>query len=324
MENKIKQDTESWVEERMAVLAAPDGWEPDEDAARTRLQGRLSQRRRILPRIWVPRFVAVAFVCLVLLVAIPKTRVMTQQFWQWLTIEKVEVVQADFQKLHGIWLVPQMEEIEITDGSEPSPLPPAVDLMEATRRAGFTPRLPREGAPHGDPVFMVFDEPMVWSTTINVANMEASLRQAGVNDQPIPKEWDGAQVSLITRSLIYANWGEMGLGQHPPITLSAPAGFDINLYWTSALRAAGVDREQAQRLAEKMRTTPTLLFNIASKHKKAIREVELPTGSATLIYNIDETGKGGQVMLIWSVADRVYDLTARSYRQAIMAANSIE
>jgi len=324
MENKIKLDTERWVEERMALLAAPDDWEPDTDVARTRLQGRLSARRPTLVRIWRLRVVTVALVSLLLLFSIPTTRVVTHQVWQWLTVQKVEVVQADFQKLQGIWLVPQITEKEIPPGVEPPPLPPAVDLMEAARRAGFTPRLPREGAPPGDPVFMAFNEPMVWSTTINVAKMEASLRQAGVNDQPIPKEWDGAHVSLTTRSAISAVWnrGEIALFQHPPITLSAPAGFEITLYWTSALRAAGVDREQAERLAERMKTTPTLLLGIASKNKKAIHEVELRTGSATLIEDLSDPGR--QVMLIWSVEDRVYHLSARSYRQAILAANSIE
>jgi len=116
----------------------------------------------------------------------------------------------------------------------------------------------------------------------------------------------------------------MYLFQHQPIILSAPAGFDITEYWTAAMRAAGIDREQAQRLAERMRTTPTLLLGIASKNKKAIHEVELHTGPATLIENMSETGRVDNVLLIWGVADRVYHLAARSYRQAIVAANSIE
>jgi hypothetical protein len=133
-------------------------------------------------------------------------------------------------------------------------------------------------------------------------------------------------VSLTTRSAITAAWnnGEMFLFQHPPTTLLAPTGFDITAYWTAALRAAGVNREQAQRLAERMRTAPTLLLGIGAKYRKAIREVNLRTGPATLIENINETGKVDRALLIWSVADRVYHLEAKSDEQAIMAANSIE
>jgi hypothetical protein len=327
MENKINQDTERWVEERMALLAAADGWEPDAGVARARLQGRLSARRPAPARTWLPRAAVVAAACLVLLFAIPTTRALSQQIWRWLTVQRFEVVQADFQKLNGIWLVPQMVEKELQPGEEPPPFPPAVDFMEAARRAGFTPRLPREGVPPDAPVLTVFDDSMVWGTTLNVANMEASLRQAGVNDQPIPKEWDGAQVSFTTRSAISAVWnnGEMSLMQHPPIIFSAPAGFDFTVYWTGALRAAGVNREQARALAERMRTTPTILLGITSKNKKAVREVNLGAGPATLIetIGIPWSWKDDRALLIWSVADRIYHLEARSAEQAIAAANSI-
>jgi hypothetical protein len=324
MENKNKVDTERWVEERMALLSAPDGWEPDSGVARTRLQGRLSARRPTLARIWLLRVAPVALACLVLLFAIPTTRALTQQLWQWLTVRKVEVVQADFQKLRGIWLVPQIEEKEIPEGGELPPLPPALDFMEAAHRAGFTPRLPHEGAPPVAPILRAFD-PMVWSATLNAADLEASLRQAGVNDQPIPKDWDGAQVSFHIGSAISASWsgGEIDLLQHPPITLSAPAGFDITAYWTAALRAAGVDRGQARQLAERMRTAPSLLLGIGANNKVAIREVNLRAGPATLIEHVGETGKVEHVMLIWSVADRVFHLNAKSDEQAIVAANSI-
>jgi hypothetical protein len=350
MENKTKPDTERWVEERMALLTAPDDWEPDASVARARLQGRLSARRPILARIWLPRAAVVAAACLVLLFAIPTTRAWTQQFWSWLAISKVEVVQGDFQKLDGIWLVPQDREIELKPGEEPPPLPPAVNFAEATSRAGFTPRLPREGTPPVAPVFMVFPD-MVWSTTLNVAKMEESLRQAGVTDQPIPKEWDGVVFNLTTRSAVSSTWnpGEMFLFQYPPITLSAPAGFDITVYWMAALRAAGIPREQAKRLAERMRATPALLLGIASNNKKSIRQVNLRSGPATLIETrgerrgggpdptdfwepirrffediFNERKGGGHVLLIWGVEDRVYHLSAKSAEQAITAANSIE
>ena len=348
MENKINPDTERWVEERMALLAAPDGWEPDAGVARARLQGRLSARRPTLARTWLPRAAVVAAACLILLFAIPTTRAWTQQFWSRLGIQKVEVVQGDFQKLDGIWLVPQMREKKLEPGEEPPPLPPAVNFTEATSLAGFTPRLPREGAPPVAPVFMVFPE-MVWSTTLNVAKMEESLRQAGVTDQPIPKEWDGVVFSLTIRSAISSTWnpGEMSLFQHTPIVLSAPAGFDITVYWMAALRAAGIPREQARRVAERMRATPALLLGIAANNKNSIREVNLRSGPATLIETrgekrggpppndvwesirrffegIFDERKGGHVLLIWGVEDRVYHLSAKSAEEAIIAANSIE
>src|SRR5262245_41794436 len=101
MENKINPNTERWVEERMALLDAPKSWEPDAGVARARLQSRLSERRPASARTWLPRAAVVAVVCLVLLFAIPTTRALSQQIWRWLTVQRFEVVQADFQKLNG-------------------------------------------------------------------------------------------------------------------------------------------------------------------------------------------------------------------------------
>ena len=151
------------------------------------------------------------------------------------------------------------------------------------------------------------------------------MRQAGVDDQPIPKEWDGAQLSIHVGSAITASWEEgIALFQHPPLALSAPAGFDFTTYWTAALRAAGVNREQAQKLAGRLTTTPTLLLGIDRENRVAIREVNLHSGSATLIENIDKMGKVKHVTLIWSVADRVYHLSGASEELVMRAANSIE
>ena len=117
----------------------------------------------------------------------------------------------------------------------------------------------------------------------------------------------------------------MTLIQRPPITISGPPGFDITVYWTGALRAAGVNGGQARALAERMRTTPTILLGIAPEYKKTIREVNLHAGPATLIETMDKpwTWKASHALLIWSVVDRVYHLNARSAEQAIAAANSI-
>ena len=333
MENKTKLETERWVEERMAVLAAPDDWEPDAGMGLARFQDRLSARRPTLRRLGLPRAAAVALACLVLLLVIPTTRALTQQLWEWLTLRKVELVQADFQKLRGVWLFPQIIIMERDERFPPAAELPArnheisepgpdLDLKEAAERAGFWPRLPNEGVP---PDRLMTMDPVVWSATLKTADLELSLRQAGVDDQPIPKEWEGAQLSMRIGSGIFADWREAGLGimQHPPITFSAPAGFDFLAYWTAALRAAGVNRDQARQLAERITATPTLLLGIQAKNKVAMHEVTLRTGPATLIEHYGKWGSVGLVVLIWSDADRVYHLNARSEDQAISAANSI-
>jgi hypothetical protein len=321
MENRTELETERWVEEKMALLAAPPDWEPDAGVAQAGLQGRLSARRPILARVGMFRAATVALACLVLFFSIPTTRALTQQLWQWLTVQQVEVVQVDFERLRGPWLLPQisMAEGELDGGGLPAP--EELDFADALRRLGFTPRLPHEGVPPIAPYPTIMD-PMVWSATLRAADLESSLRQAGVDDQPIPQEWDGARLSIHIGPALSLAWeGEVALVQHRPVTLSAPPGFDFAAYWTAALRAGGVDRERAQQLGERMATAPTLLFGIGARDGVAIREVTLRSGPGTLI---EHMGQRGEVTLMWSAADRAYTLMAKSDEQAILIANSVQ
>jgi hypothetical protein len=329
MENKTKLTSERWVEEQMALLAAPDDWEADPRLAHTRLQGRTSEHRPSLARMWLPRAAMVGLICLVLLFAIPTTRALTEQVWQWLTLPPFEVVQADFDKLKGKWLILRHSEKEVeAEGDVEEDVMPtvsAMDLTEAASRAGFVPRLPRDGVPSATPSITTIG-PLDFCATLKAADLELSLREAGVIDQPIPKEWDGAQLSIKVGPSVFIDWhGEMALVQHAPITLAAPAGFDFGSYWTAALRAAGVGREQALKLAARMKTSPSLLLGIGKEEKVAIREVNLRNGTASLIESIDETGRVRHVTLSWRTPDRVFLLAGvKSGQQAIKVANSVK
>jgi len=324
MENKTELETQRWVDEKLALIAAPEDWQTDTGIARARLQGLISGRRSGRARIWLPRVAIVGLACLVLLLAIPKTRAWTQHLWQWLTVRKVDVVQADFDRLRGKWLVPR---VVIKNDEEKEYLkiepPPSLDLPQAAQSAGFWPRLPREEVLPGNPMITT-NGPGVWSATLKAADLESSLREAGVDDQPIPKEWDGAQLEMKIGSALVATWGEerVTLLQHGPLTFSAPPDFDFAGYWMAALRAAGVSREQAAQLAERITRTPSLLLGIGADKEIAIREVKLRTGPAALIERVGKTGR--MVILIWNDEDRVYHLNADSEAKAIRVANSIQ
>src|SRR4030095_13957495 len=102
---------------------------------------------------------------------------------------------------------------------------------------------------------------MRFSATLSATDMERTLRDAGVTDQPIPREWDGAQLAINVGPVIVAVWnGGPALVQHAPITLQAPPGFGFGLYGTAALRAAGIDAVQASKLAARMKTAPSMLL----------------------------------------------------------------
>lgn len=198
-----------------------------------------------------------------------------------------------------------------------------LNFFHAAWRAGFIPHMPYGGVTAIMADFSTMPATS-FSATLHVTDMERTLRDAGVTDQSIPKEWDGAQIAVNVGPVIVASWnGGPALMQHRPVTLSAPPGFDFGMYWTLALRAAGVDREQAFNLAARMKTAPSMLLGISKDEKVAIREVRLHRGGATLIESLGAPGQV-KVTLIWSAQDRFYLLGgAKSAEDAIRVANSI-
>jgi hypothetical protein len=329
MENVKQEQLRQWVVEQTAALDPPAGWQPDAEAARARLQARLesvpSGVARLVAWRWLPgAAAAVAALVLGALLVLPGARAMAQQFWQYLTVRQVafirvnpwpEGVPSPKIKLMGISIPPL----------------PARDLAEARWRVRYDPRLPRPGVLSGTPRLSTTFS-LSAGMVVKAADLQLALRRAGVMDQTVPPQWDGAQLALHTSAAVIAEWSDTATGiamaQSLPLTVTAPANFDFPAYSALVLRVLGVGPDEAQRLARRMATTPAWLAPI-DRHLKedmTIEEISLRSGVATLLQETPASqGQVGRVTVIWSVPDRVYVLTGMLSRDlAIAAANAVE
>src|SRR5579871_5176099 len=75
--------TEKWVQDQLAILTPPVGWELDSGAALTRLHARADQRRP--PRAWL-RWAAVAGLAVAAFLLHPAGRALSDVIWQLLTV----------------------------------------------------------------------------------------------------------------------------------------------------------------------------------------------------------------------------------------------
>lgn len=296
----------------MALLVPPADWRPNLSAARLRLEARQHERRFVFwqsPLTWA---VAASLACAVL-VASPAVRAAGQQLWQWFTVRHIEVVRIDFDSLPG-----EARSLRAQPINKPAPPISVRDAEEAARIVGFAPRLPQPAILPEAPQLSTLG-PMSFGTVLRTADLELALQKAGVTDERVPKEWDGAELSLQIGPTVTAQWPGITLMQGLPPTISTPAGFDLRAFSTAALRAVGMNRETARRFGERMVNTPFLLLGITTEDKVAIREVNLRTGPATLVDDLGKDGQSERVSLIWSVSDRVYLLSG-----AIKADSAIE
>jgi hypothetical protein len=67
-------------------------------------------------------------------------------------------------------------------------------------------------------------------TVLRAADLQLALQKAGVSDEAIPREWDGAQLTLQIGATVMAEWHDVALMQGLPPVLSTPPGFDLQMY----------------------------------------------------------------------------------------------
>ena len=310
------ENLSDWVREQTALLD-PGEWEPDTRAALARQHARMedspvraSWRSGLL---WVA---ATALGCAALFL-VPETRSLAQQLWQYLTVGRVAVIRVNPWPA-GV-ASPQINLVGI-------PIPPQrVNSVEEARwRAGFDPRLPTPGVLSRSPQLSVM-LPMSMTTIVKNADLKVALERAGVADQPVPDEWDGARLALHSSPIVIAEWPDVVLAQSLPLTIAAPPGVDFQAWSAVVLRILGVGANQAKELAERMGTAPVWLLPMDSEmgRGKTIREVSLRGGPGTLIQDTDKRGE--RVTVVWSVGDRVYLLSGRITADlAIVVANAVE
>jgi hypothetical protein len=319
MENANEEEVRQWVVKQTAYLDPPAGWQADSAAALTRFHARMDAERPVAAwRRW-PTWAAAAILILAVILLLPAGRGIAQQLWQFLTVRQMAFIHVNAWP-EGV-PSPQVNLI-----GTPIPPIPARDLDEARRRVRYDPRLPHAGVLSGSPrLYTMFG--ISGRTVVKAADLELALRKAGVTDQTVPPQWDGAQLALHTSAIVIAQWPDIALAQSLPLTLTAPPGFEFSAFSALILRVLGVGPEEAARLAQRMGTAPPWLVPIGRDLDKTadIEEITLNSGPATLLQQTGNDGAIKRIVIVWSVSDRVYALDGQVSRElAIAAANAVQ
>jgi hypothetical protein len=334
MEHASPEQLRDWVVEQTACLEPPPGWRPDPSSALTRFHARMQMdRARPVWKRW-QSLIAAAALAVATLALMPATRAVAQE-----ALARSDAkVGAYFQRLWQYLTVPKVAFIRVNPWPEGVPSPrvsligvpippiPARDVEEARWRVHFDPRLPHPGVLSTSPRLSTTFS-LSAGTVVRVAELELALRKAGVADQTVPPEWDGAQLALHTSAIVIAEWPDIVLTQSLPLTLTAPPGFDFAAYSAFVLRIVGVDPDTAQRLAQRAGTTPPWLAPIAQNFDETtqLEEINLNSGQAMLLQETGYKGAASRITIVWSVPDRVYALRGNVTRElAISTANAVQ
>ena len=302
MENNNPQ----WVAEKLTYLDPPADWQPNPAAALARLR----QTRQATP--WTT-WAAAAAIFLSITFLFPAARAAAQQFWQFLTVRRVAFIRVNSWP-KGL----PAPEVKLL-GTFVPPIP-ATDVDQVRWRVHYEPRLPHPGVLSGSPRLSTTFS-LSAGTIVKASVLQNALQAAGILDQTVPPQWENAQLTLHTSAVVVAEWPDILFAQSLPLTLTAPPGFDFPAFSATILRILGIAPEEAQRLATQMGTAPPWLAPIdrAFDQRASIEEIQLTTGPATLVQEIDRT------TLVWSVPDRVYLISGKLSRDlAIATANAVQ
>lgn len=293
------------------------------------------------------RFVAIAALILTLIVSIPATRALADEVLNLFRVEQVTVVPIDFtgmQELTGNGaLGKQISELvssSINMTKKPGNPVSATDASDASQKAGFTVRLPKNAAPSlisllGNSSF---------NFTIDRTKAQALLVEAGRSDLVLPDSIEGAVVSVAIPASVQADYGSCPdpstydpsqrgsmsrqypdcviLSEIPSPTVKAPANVDVAQLAQIGLEFTGMTSDQAAAFTKSVDWTSTLVVPIP---KNAATYQQLPVDGVmgTLIQRPADDAP--QFVLIWVKNGIVYAIGSlgTNSQQAIDMANSL-
>lgn len=175
---------------------------------------------------------------------------------------------------------------------------------EATRVAGFTPRLPQPDVFKTSPTYSVAGITAA-RVRLRTPAMRYLVNQAGGAASEVPDAWNGAVLEVRIGPVIIADYDGILLLQTQPFELITPAGFDLERFYRVAFRAFGMSEHEAWALGANLSVSPALLMVMPEEDRALVHE--FPTRSGTGVM-LDEVYGPGKTVAIWSGSDRVYAL----------------
>src|SRR5688572_5351568 len=281
---------DEWVSRRVAGSQSPPGW-PDVDAARRRLDRRLASRPRHR-LIWIGVTTAACAALLVL----PQSRAVAQRLWDQVVVGRLYVLITDDNRVDVGAFSPDLQH-----RPEAHPVP---SVEEASRVAGFPPRLPRVQLFAASPSYSVTD---VTSATLRLrtAALREIFARAGGSPAEVPDAWSDAVLEVRIGPVIIADYGGILLLQSRPFQLITPPDFDLERFYRIAFRSLGWSEREARALSSDLGISPALLTFMPMEDKDLVHEFGTRSGTGMMI---EEVYGAGKILAVWTGSDRIYAL----------------
>ena len=300
------------------------------------------------------RYGVPALLILTIIFAFPATRAFASELLNLFRVQQVAVIPVDFtgmEQLNGAvgQNISQLISESVTMENRPGDPVNAATTDEASQLAGFNVRAPQGMTPSRISVM----DGASFSLTIDRDKVQALLNEAGRGDLVLPKEVDGADVSVDIPSSVSLAFGtcpepssaseaerEMAreaqgggspgrmyadciiLAQIPSPEVSAPASLDIASLAQLGLEFTGMSAEEAAQFTSTVNWTSTLVVPIP-KNAATYQQIPVDGVTGTLIER--PSNDAPQFALFWVKDGIIYSIggLGSNSQKALEIANSL-
>jgi hypothetical protein len=296
-------DNSRWVAERLSKVGPV--WTPNVMRARVALDRELGPQPR--RQAWIAA-AALAGLAMVIL-ALPQGRVIAQELWFRLFLNRIDVLRVDLSD------APFQTNV-LGSGQHV-----VAGLDEAEAQAGLRPRLPVSGSWPGTPTISVIGA-MTIEQTVRTSELRSALARVDASDVVVPDEWDQLTVRARIGPLVAADYpGEIQILQSKPVELFLPTGFPLSQFAETAFRSLGLSWWEARALARRYVAQPSLLIGIPADEAARIEDVSLRWGSGLLVEEFKDDGGTERVTLVFGAKDGIYAVMSPSREVCLKVAD---
>jgi hypothetical protein len=268
---------------------------------------------------WSPALIAAMIVlALALVVTLPPTRALAQDFLNLfrvkkfvaLTIDPARLKQLDRMEIDTEQLLAENVQI-LKDPGKPVRVS---SVEEAEQRAGFTVAVPA-ALPKNAKLEVYVQGEGAAVLTADTAKLQELLDLVGVEDVRAPAELDGAKITVNKPAAVDLRYtfkdGSVSLMQSPSPEVELPKGVELKQLAEIGLRVLGLSAAEARDFAGKVDWSSTFLVPIPADAAE-VRQVSVNGADGLLLTSNGMSRNGGnpygssETVLLWARDGMVY------------------
>lgn len=268
---------------------------------------------------WSPAFIAAAIVlALVLVISLPPTRALAQDFLDLFRVKKFATIAIDPARMKQLDNLNVDTEKLFADNvqvlQEPGKPVQVASVEEAAQRAGFNVAVPSQ-VPQGAKAQVAVQGAGAMVITADAAKTQELLELVGVNDVKIPAQLDGAKITVRKPAAVLLQYttrdGAFSLMQSPSPEVELPPGVELKQLGEIGLRVLGLSADEARDFADKVDWSSTFLIPIPANAAE-VRQVSVNGADGLMLTSNGAARKGprpyanGDSVLLWANNGMVY------------------